>query len=147
VAVARKREKFVDELLDELHLKRSDKDCQLGQLGIFLGIWIDSHEGLLEFTDVIWEAHQLFRVHHHDPSVCCAIQYVHRREGFSIENGLRRPHAEAEVRNCYVIFRSDCAPALLCLKRGSSGSPKLQGIAAPKVQGIAERMHRTAIPR
>ena len=53
--IARKLEAFVDELLDELHLERSDKDGQVGQLGIFLGIWIDSYKGRLLLTDNKWE--------------------------------------------------------------------------------------------
>jgi len=53
--VAKKREKFIDDLLDELHLERSDKDVPVGQLGIFLGVWIDSHNGRLKLTDAKWE--------------------------------------------------------------------------------------------
>ena len=53
--VAKKRERFVDDMLDELHLERSDKDVPVGQLGIFLGVWIDSHNGRLKLTDAKWE--------------------------------------------------------------------------------------------
>ena len=51
---ARERQAFVDELLAELHLERWDKDVPVGQLGIFLGIWIDSHKGRLKLTDAKW---------------------------------------------------------------------------------------------
>jgi hypothetical protein len=53
--VAEKREKFVSEVLDELHLERSDKDVPVGRLGIFLGVWINSHMGLLKLMDAKWE--------------------------------------------------------------------------------------------
>jgi hypothetical protein len=38
-------EEFVDKLLDELHLERSEKQNVLGQLAIFLGVWVDTHAG------------------------------------------------------------------------------------------------------
>ena len=44
-------EQFVDALLDELHLERSDKDIHVGQLGLFLGVWVDSHKGRLLLTE------------------------------------------------------------------------------------------------
>jgi hypothetical protein len=53
--VAKKRERFVDDLLDEVHLERSDRDVPVCQLGIFLGVWIDSHNGRLKLTDAKWE--------------------------------------------------------------------------------------------
>jgi len=54
-AIARQVEAFVDELMDELHLERSDKNGQVGQRGIFLGIWIDAYKGRLLLTDQKWE--------------------------------------------------------------------------------------------
>ena len=76
----------------------------VGQLGIFLGVWIDSHNGRLKLTDAKWEKLlaelrmvmtweeatprmaskvrgkliETFRVHHHDPAVCGAFQCLHR---------------------------------------------------------------------
>jgi hypothetical protein len=47
--------------------------------------------------------------------------------------------AESEVQDCSFIIRNDCAPALSCLVRGSSRSPKLQG--------IAEQTHKPALHR
>jgi hypothetical protein len=40
--VAQRRERYVDELMNEIHFERSGKEVQVGQLGIFLGVWIDS---------------------------------------------------------------------------------------------------------
>ena len=61
------------------------------------------------------------------------------REGFGIEMAFEVLMAQEEVHNCYVIIRNDCVPALACLERGSSRSPKLQG--------IAERIHKAATSR
>ena len=44
-------EEWVDKLLDELHLERSEKQYTLGQLAIFLGVWVDTHEGRLKLTE------------------------------------------------------------------------------------------------
>ena len=44
-------EKFVDRLLDELHLERSEKQYTLGQAAIFLGVWVDTHKGRLKLTE------------------------------------------------------------------------------------------------
>ena len=44
-------EEFVDRLLDELHMERSEKQFVLGQAAVFLGVWIDTHEGRLKLTE------------------------------------------------------------------------------------------------
>ena len=49
--IARTHERFVDSLLDELHLERSDKHSPVGQVGVFLGVIIDSHLGRLFLTE------------------------------------------------------------------------------------------------
>ena len=44
-------ERFVDGLLDEVHLERSDKSSSLGQRSVFLGVQIDTCEGRLTLTE------------------------------------------------------------------------------------------------
>ena len=51
VVIARTHETIVDSLLDDLHLERSDKQSPVGQVGVFLGVIIDSHMGLLYLTE------------------------------------------------------------------------------------------------
>ena len=49
LAEGRSNEEFVDALLLELHLERSDKDGALGQEGVFLGTVLNTntgHEGI-----------------------------------------------------------------------------------------------------
>lgn len=50
-AIGAADEEFVDKLLDELHMERSEKENFLGQLAIFLGVWVDTHEGRLKLTE------------------------------------------------------------------------------------------------
>ena len=46
---------LVDALLAELHLELSDKDGLLGQVGVFLGVMIDTHRGRLNLTPLKYE--------------------------------------------------------------------------------------------
>ena len=280
-AIARQVEAFVDELMDELHLERSDKNGQVGQRGIFLGIWIDAYKGRLLLTDQKWEKlladlrlvmtweeatprmaskvggklinyseciimirpfavpfnvfvggartvgewdemstrvqdmqkaakylltvlpqlwplgaplwkleastiyelvetgvdvgftvfilstdaatpgvgmayrkgggpvigcrgkryGQLSAVMTYDLELAAAGHLEHQvwREGFGIQMSFEVFLQDPEVHDCFVIIRNDCAPALSCLERGSSRSPRLQS--------IAEHIHMLAIPR
>ena len=45
----------MDELLDELHLERSDKSVPVRQHGVFLCVLLDSHSGRLLLTEPKWE--------------------------------------------------------------------------------------------
>jgi hypothetical protein len=68
----------------------------------------------------------------HDLALAAVRDLEHQvwRKGFGIEMAFELLLAEeSEVRNRYVIIRSGCTPALSCLERDSSRSPKLQGIA------------------
>ena len=44
-------EEFVDALLDELHIERSEKSSCIGQEAVFLGVIINTHEGRLRLTE------------------------------------------------------------------------------------------------
>jgi len=279
--VAAEAEKFVDELLEELHLERSDKDVHVGQIGVFLGILIDSHKGRVRLTEakyakllsdlrlvMTWERasprmaskvggklqnyseciqmvkpfvvpfrvfigaartvgewdalstkvqdmqetarylleqlpilvplgaplwkleastvyelvetgvaldfnvfilttdaaipgvgmayrkggggviqgrgkryKQLSDVMTYDLGLAASGSLEHQvwREGFGIQMGFDAMLKDPEVHDCMVIVRNDCSPALACLEKGSSRSPKLQG--------VSEHMHKRAIPR
>jgi hypothetical protein len=278
---AQRYEHLVDGLLDELHLERSNKVVPLGQLGIFLGVWIDSHRGRLLLTTEKWaklladlrlvmtweeatprmaakvrgklinyseciimirpfavpfsafigaartvgdwdtastrvqdmqatalyllsvlpdlwplgaplwkleastiyelvetgvdvdlavfvlttdaatpgvgmayrrgggpligckgkQYGQLSAVMTYDLELAAAGHLEHQvwREGFGIGMAFDLMLQDPDVHDCLVIVRNDCAPALSCLERGSSRSPRLQS--------VAEKMHRAAIPR
>ena len=61
------------------------------------------------------------------------------REGFGTQIAFETMLLNDAVRDCMVIIRGDCAPALSCMEWGSSRSPKLQS--------VAECMRKAAIPR
>ena len=47
---ARKMEQHTKDLMDELHLTRSDKGSEVGQKGTYIGVIIDSHTGRFNLT-------------------------------------------------------------------------------------------------
>ena len=51
LARGRSHEEFVDALLQELHLERSDKDGALGQEGVFLGAVLNTNTGRMGLTE------------------------------------------------------------------------------------------------
>ena len=48
---AQQSQKAFEVLLDRLHLEQSDKRIPMAQLGVYLGIHIDTHQGLFTLTE------------------------------------------------------------------------------------------------
>ena len=48
---AQQSQKAFEALLDRLHLEQSDKRIPMAQLGVYLGIHIDTHQGLYTLTE------------------------------------------------------------------------------------------------
>jgi hypothetical protein len=48
-----KSQRAFDIVLDQLHLEQSEKKLPMAQLGVYIGIHIDSHRGLYTLTEKV----------------------------------------------------------------------------------------------
>lgn len=81
-----------------------------------------------------------------DLQLAAAAGHLEHQEVSGIEMGFDAMLQDPDVHDCFIIIRNDCAPALSCLERGSSRSPRLQSISENQHRGGHPQMSPVGLP-